>query len=197
MPSSPTILGGYHVIFDNQTKNRTRLRARLRAAVDNLFKRQNWQTLKTPNGKRLCAGANGEPVPPISISYSGPMAIVAISPDWRNIGVDIEVTPKARVNKYSCIEAGYVSWSSPDPMATFVRAEAWAKALDYGFAFGPSFFLRGSANAGERDGGKRVDDIDLNCMAGLIDLDGQRIHASVCVDIAAAPMALHSFVRIE
>lgn len=191
------VSGGYHVIFDSQTKNRAELRARLRAAIEEMFKRFNWQSLRTPNGKRLCAGAGGEPVPPISISYSGPVAILAVSPDWRGIGVDVEIAAKNRLDKYRKIEAGYVPQSSPDPMATFVRAEAWAKALDYGFAFGPAFFLRGSAEAGGRDGGKRVYDIDLTCVDGLPDFDGLRIHASVCVDIAAPPLALHSFVRID
>lgn len=188
---------GFHVIYDAETGHRPTARKRLRGAVETLFERMGWQSLRLPSGKRLCAALDGSPVPPVSISYSGPLALVAISPDWRNIGVDIELCFRNRLYRYDRIESEYLNARSADPMATFVRAEAWAKAMEYGFAFGPDFFFRGSTLPGPRDGGKRVDDLDMSFLAEDLDLTGLRIQAAACLDIAAPPLALRSFVRIE
>ncbi len=189
--------GGLHLIYDPQTGHRPSARKRLVGAVERTFEKFGWQSLRLPSGKRLCAALDGSPVPPVSISYSGPFALIAVSSDWRSVGVDIELASHNRLMRYGVIEAEYLDHRSPDPMATFVRAEAWAKALDYGFAFGPAFFFKGSTEPGARDGGKRVDDLDL----GPLDLnfDGQpyRLQAAACVDIAAPPLSIHSFVRIE
>lgn len=191
--------GGLHLIYDRQTGHRPTARKRLRGAIERTFEKFGWQSIRLPNGKRLCAALDGGPVPPVSISYSGPFALIAVSSDWRSIGVDIELAPRNRLGRYDMIESEYLDHRSDDPMATFVRAEAWAKALDYGFSFGPSFFFRGSTEAGNRDGGKRVDDLDLGPLDLELDFDGQayRLQAAVCVDLAAPPLSLHSFVRIE
>jgi hypothetical protein len=189
--------GGLHLIYDKQIGHRPTARKRLRGAVERTFEKFGWQTLRLPNGKRLCAALDGGPVPPVSISYSGPFALIAISSDWRSVGVDLELAPRNRLRRYEMIEAEYLDKRSADPMTTFVRAEAWAKALDYGFVFGPAFFFKGSVEAGERDGGKRVDDLDLGPLDLNFDEQAYRLQAAVCVDVAAKPLSLRSFVQIE
>ncbi|MCX7560549.1 hypothetical protein OS190_13310 [Sulfitobacter sp. F26204] len=189
--------GGLHLIYDAQSGHRPSARRRLVGAVERTFEKFGWQSLRLPSGKRLCAALDGSPVPPVSISYSGPFALIAVSSDWRSIGVDLELTRTSRLMRYDIIEAEYLDQRSPDPMATFVRAEAWAKALEYGFAFGPSFFFKGSTEPGARDGGKRVDDLDLGSLDLNFDGFPHRLQAAACVDIAAPPLSIHSFVRIE
>ncbi len=188
--------GSVHVIFDPNTGYRSSARKRLRDAVEGFLAGLGWQSLRLPSGRRIAAALDGSPVPPISISYSGPLALVAISPDWRPVGVDLELCETGRTYRYDRIESEYLDRRSPDPMATFVRAEAWSKALDYGFAFGPGYFFRGSTEAGPRDGGKRVDDLDLRFLLPELDVGPVRVQAAVCCDITAPPMSIHSFGRM-
>lgn len=139
-------------------------RLALREAVAERFEDWGWHVLRHPGGGRSCAFADGAPCPPVSISYSGHVALILVSSDWRPVGIDIEIMSIKRARRFAIRlgELGFGDLDADEALTAFVRAEAWAKADGSGFRFGPCaalWRLRRSRRSGPRPDCRRIIDL--------------------------------------
>lgn len=190
----PRQIAGLHVLIapDSVTNGHRRVRrSALRGGIDGLIHSWGWQSQCGVDGRRLCCMQGGAPAPPVSVSYSGQVALLFVSADWRSVGIDIEVTAAHRRDRYARIAKAYTCREPADAMATFVRAEAWAKANDCGFRFGASYFLSESGRNGYRRDGRVVREIDLRNVLPRFVTEDAACAAAFCADAQAMTPAIH------
>jgi hypothetical protein len=193
----PTSISGLHILIADEACDDAREKRKLlRHGVEELFSSWNWQSLRSAHGHRICCMEGGRPAPPVSVSYSGAVALLLVSNDWHSVGVDIEITTPGRRRYFRIIE-GLCGNAPADPLASFVRAEAWAKATGHGFSFGASFFLGSCGEAGQRYDGRIVYDLDLRYHLPKYVTSGRLVAAAFCIDASAPLPSIHPYRRIS
>ena len=183
-------------MYADVTLNSREQRRQLKIGIDTLIASWNWQQYKTDRG-RLCCLKGTQPAPPVSVIYSGPVALILVSNDWRNVGVDIEISAAHRFARYQRIAKTLGSQSDHNSMKVLVRAEAWAKATACGFTFGAHYFFANSHLIGHRYDGRVVWDVDLQTILPEPLLKGRLAAVAACADATSPPIKIHAPVAVE
>jgi hypothetical protein len=168
-------------VFWATTPDRSTRRRDLRAAIDGMLAERGWASEWCGCGRRRCYRRSDDaPAPPVSVSYSGPVAVALLGTSGCSVGVDVEAYTPCRAARYGRIVSAVLDREFEHPAAAFVRAEAWAKARACGFLRTPHHFLNGSERQGWRDDGCFVEDIDVGgaLPEGLI--SDWSVQAAIC-----------------
>jgi hypothetical protein len=189
---------GLHLIWASRGPTDWRaLRQVLRMGIDGLIASWQWRARRQASGRRVCLRHDGTRAPPISIAYSHIVAMLLVSNDGRKVGVDLEISRVQRLRRYALISQTFTGWRPDNAMSVFVRAEAWAKATDYQFVRNAGTFLRRSWNAGLREDGRFVSDVDISSLLPCGALPSSTCAAAaICTDAQAPPWKVHPIKEV-